>query len=672
MMDEFADFLQAVGYHAVLIRPLLPMNLHLILSALFPIYAGAHASLTRPSSAAKPSKKGKAESVDDEDQDEQEQRMEGLSPLDAITLPLGAAAMLGGLYYLIKLLDDPTILSKILNWYFSIFGVFTLARFIDDSMSIVTSFVLPSMYTSQNQIWEIDAKQKQAKTTSSSSGTRQSPLPGYLSTLSLPTVVMDFLWVIRILPSHKLRVRAFIRNVIDADVKVGPQGSISFLIALVAQLYYNIVDKPWWLTNALGFSLAYGAIQLISPTTSSTGSLILCALFVYDVYFVFFTPLMVTVATQLDIPAKLLFPRPSGLDEDPAKQAFSMLGLGDIVLPGMMIGFGLRFDLYLFYLRKQTIREDDDHGSKPESALDISTSERRIVSTMVKDDWYPARGGWGERFWTSRQAIITSKHFHGTIFPKTYFHASLVGYVIGLICTLGVMQLFGHAQPALLYLVPGVLGAVWGTAFFKGDIKTLWTYSEADEEEEKQESEQDTGQEVGGRKWENWKRTFFSSGAPKTSQGKGTVEDDKGRDHSSEGKSTESVPKKSKQSNSMVKSTADSRVNKCHERHRSSELMFFSINLPTSISKSPMLLEEEENSTTTPPSNALNDHQHDGADEASAEDNATRRLPRAKSFRPSKSKANLEDGDLVERGSRVQTRKMRAQSLLGKGSENEQ
>ena len=31
----------------------------------------------------------------------------------------------------------------------------------------------------------------------------------------------------------------------------------------------------------------------------------------------------------------------------------------------------------------------------------------------------------------------------------------------------------------------GVLGALWGTALIKGDIKSLWNYDEAEEEKEK-------------------------------------------------------------------------------------------------------------------------------------------------------------------------------------------
>ncbi|PNX91774.1 signal peptide peptidase-like protein, partial [Trifolium pratense] len=51
-------------------------------------------------------------------------------------------------------------------------------------------------------------------------------------------------------------------------------------------------------------------------------------LFVYDIFWVFFTPVMVSVAKSFDAPIKLLFPTAD------LKRPFSMLGLGDIVIPG--------------------------------------------------------------------------------------------------------------------------------------------------------------------------------------------------------------------------------------------------------------------------------------------------------------------------------------------------
>jgi len=62
--------------------------------------------------------------------------------------------------------------------------------------------------------------------------------------------------------------------------------------------------------------------------------------------------------------------------------------------------------------------------------------------------------------------------------PKSYFWATNVGYLIAIIATIIVMLVFDHGQPALLYLVPGCLLAVLGTAAAKGELKTMWEFDE--------------------------------------------------------------------------------------------------------------------------------------------------------------------------------------------------
>ena len=44
--------------------------------------------------------------------------------------------------------------------------------------------------------------------------------------------------------------------------------------------------------------------------TGRAGALLLSGLFFYDIFWVFGTPVMVSVAKSLDAPIKLLFPRP--------------------------------------------------------------------------------------------------------------------------------------------------------------------------------------------------------------------------------------------------------------------------------------------------------------------------------------------------------------------------
>ncbi|MCJ1248255.1 hypothetical protein MMC30_005472 [Trapelia coarctata] len=498
------ELLGRIAYEFSLIQPYIPTYLHLLVSALFPIYTGAHASLSRPSSAAKPPKRKRdADEDEDERPAEKSQRMEGLSPSDAILYPLLTGCMLAGLYFLIKWLQDPAILNKILNWYLSVFGILSITRLLSDSVTTITSYAFPARYNDGGSVWEVKQKQKTAaakthvKTSVTAPAHRSSPLPGLLSQLPLPRSITKGLWALRgLLTQPVWEMEAYMRGLMDTKVAIGVQGLYSFLFAIAAVLYFNLVDKPWWLTNLLGFSFSYSALQLMSPTTFWTGTLVLTSLFFYDIYFVFFTPLMITVATKLDIPVKLLFPRPLGADEDPAKKAMSMLGLGDIVLPGIMIGLALRFDLYLYYLKKQRLTKqvspevpevgltkEKTQASKDDTKSDVPDSAKAIVKAIYTS----ATGGWGERFWLGQKHSACTE---GGSFPKTYFHASVTGYIIGMFCTLGVMHVFQHGQPALLYLVPGVLFSLWGTALLRGDLKTMWEYTEAEEEEtEKSKSE---------------------------------------------------------------------------------------------------------------------------------------------------------------------------------------
>jgi minor histocompatibility antigen H13 len=189
--------------------------------------------------------------------------------------------------------------------------------------------------------------------------------------------------------------------------------------------------------------------------------------------------MMVTVAKSLDVPIKLMFPRPAPADDPSATPSHAMLGLGDVVLPGIMIGLALRFDLYLFYLRRQKRTPAVQEGEE---------------DTVEKPQYHSLAGRWSDHFWThsltgrrlwaATSANETKPEVPFT-FPKTYFKASLVGYVLGLLATLGVMMVWNHAQPALLYLVPGVLGSIWLTAIVRGELDLVWSYTEEIEDGDK-------------------------------------------------------------------------------------------------------------------------------------------------------------------------------------------
>jgi hypothetical protein len=89
-------------------------------------------------------------------------------------------------------------------------------------------------------------------------------------------------------------------------------------------------------------------LKTLKLTTMMPGILLLGLLFFYDIFWVFISPLftsggqsvMVVVATGLDIPIKLVMPY---ILHSVPVQSCSLLGLGDILIPGIFICFMARF-----------------------------------------------------------------------------------------------------------------------------------------------------------------------------------------------------------------------------------------------------------------------------------------------------------------------------------------
>ncbi|PUZ44266.1 hypothetical protein GQ55_8G076200 [Panicum hallii var. hallii] len=78
--------------------------------------------------------------------------------------------------------------------------------------------------------------------------------------------------------------------------------------------------KHWLANNVLGIAFCIQGIEMLSLGSFKTGAILLAGLFVYDIFWVFFTPVMVSVAKSFDAPIKLLFPTAD------AARPFSMLG----------------------------------------------------------------------------------------------------------------------------------------------------------------------------------------------------------------------------------------------------------------------------------------------------------------------------------------------------------
>jgi minor histocompatibility antigen H13 len=569
-VSPVAELLGQALYHYERLRPLLPTYGHLLISALFPIWIGAHASLTRPSSAAKPPKKKATKHEDEYDTEDEEghgplQKMEGLEPSDALMFPLTAGLTLGGLYLVIKWLEDPAILNKILSFYFSQMGLFFAFAFLKDVLLMIRSFVFPRYYRQGGRLWKAKQSERlfitsEKDNSANSPAIRRSPLPGFLGRVPLPGVVLRLLWRCRNVSYQRLKLRAHIRGLFDFKCLVGLLDVTSGVLALSAVAYFAFVENPWWLTNFLGFCFCYGTLQFMSPSTFWTGTLILGSLFFYDIYFVFFTPLMVTVATKLDVPIKLLFPRPPTSRDAPGSVPLAMLGLGDIVIPGMMIGLALRFDLFLYYQRK---------------GAQWPRTEAHDQAT-VKPEYQSATGAWGERFWAPTikplRPELQPPYHDARAFPKTYFKASIVGYVSGMVTTLLAMQYSNHAQPALLYLVPGVLISIWGTALIRGETTTMWEFTDAEEEEGDKEKEDEVKDEPSTDGQKSLFMRIFSGEFMHTPKAEDTAQakeakEEKVDDYKSDAKSSEKV-------------AGDVKTKKHKKARDSSELVSFSISIP--------------------------------------------------------------------------------------------
>ncbi|XP_017779275.1 PREDICTED: minor histocompatibility antigen H13 [Nicrophorus vespilloides] len=102
-------------------------------------------------------------------------------------------------------------------------------------------------------------------------------------------------------------------------------------------------QKHWIANNLFGFAFAVNAVELLHLNNVVTGCILLCGLFLYDIFWVFGTDVMVTVAKSFEAPIKLIFPQDL-LTNGLAANNFAMLGLGDIVIPGIFIALLLRFD----------------------------------------------------------------------------------------------------------------------------------------------------------------------------------------------------------------------------------------------------------------------------------------------------------------------------------------
>jgi len=201
------------------------------------------------------------------------------------------------------------------------------------------------------------------------------------------------------------------------ELEFGMPDIVSLFIALVFSGWY-VSTKHWIANNLFGLAFSVQGVAMLSLGSYKVGCILLGGLFFYDIFWVFGTDVMVTVAKSFDAPIKLLFPKVLFAET----LEFSMLGLGDIVIPGVFIALLLRFDALRCAKKKS--------------------------------------------------------------FSKLYFYTCYISYFLGLVTTIAIMHVFKAAQPALLYLVPACIGSSFLLAVVRGELSLLFSYEE-DQKKEK-------------------------------------------------------------------------------------------------------------------------------------------------------------------------------------------
>ncbi|KAG2180142.1 hypothetical protein INT43_003930 [Umbelopsis isabellina] len=338
--------------------------------AVVPIYIGSFESLKgvkRPKNAA--ARKKSNNPLEDSDS-ESESITESLSANDAWMFPVFGSAVLFSLYLLFRFLDKEYI-NYLLTGYFALLGCAAVAKV----GLLVSKKTMPAGILKHVEKYKI--------------------------TINVYNASFTFI--------HALLLAA----------------------SIFLTLFY-VLTKNWIASNVFGLSFAINAIQLLSLDSFKTGMILLSGLFFYDIFWVFGTEVMVSVAKNFDAPIKLVWPRDiiGVLAGTLEKTEFSMLGLGDIVIPGIFVALCLRFDQHQAW----------QHNPKGD--------------------------------------------FRSTKFARPYFMACSTAYVIGLLTTFVVMHTFQAAQPALLYLSPACILSALITAAVRGELKELFAYSTEEDNED--------------------------------------------------------------------------------------------------------------------------------------------------------------------------------------------
>ncbi|XP_077472071.1 signal peptide peptidase-like 2 isoform X2 [Stigmatopora argus] len=131
-------------------------------------------------------------------------------------------------------------------------------------------------------------------------------------------------------------------------------------VSITWMVFRNEDQWAWILQDALGIAFCLYMLKTVRLPTFKACTLLLTVLFVYDVFFVFITPfftksgesIMVEVAagpsdsaTHEKLPMVLKVPRLNSSPLALCDRPFSLLGFGDVLVPGLLVVYCHRFDI---------------------------------------------------------------------------------------------------------------------------------------------------------------------------------------------------------------------------------------------------------------------------------------------------------------------------------------
>lgn len=219
---------------------------------------------------------------------------------------------------------------------------------------------------------------------------------------------------------------------------------------------------------------------MIHINTIMVATVLLTLVFIYDVFYVFISPFFFGSSVMVDVATGgttdptfcekypsdsrcrgALAPLPMLLGVpwfNDFRGGFSMLGLGDIILPGLLISFAARYDAARALVTKCNQTSSIRSG---ENAADAGTED------AVGATGEPISGG-KSRYHYHLGRIIKAL-FHG------YFGPLMIAYGVGLMVAYIAVWTMNRAQPALLYLVPACLGTMFFLGWKRRELSELWS-----------------------------------------------------------------------------------------------------------------------------------------------------------------------------------------------------